>query len=62
MKKLKSSVYRYISPAYASARVDTRRLSRDRAITVLQEEEITAEKSQVSPYGIVERKKRAFSF
>ena len=52
-EKLGLSLYQ---PSHASARVDTRRLSRDQAITVLQEEEITAEKSQVSPYGIVAKK------
>ncbi|MGC3549559.1 16S rRNA (cytosine(967)-C(5))-methyltransferase, partial [Enterococcus faecium] len=51
--KLVLSIY---LPSHACAGVYTRRLSRDQAITVLQEEEFTAEKSQVSPYGIVAKK------
>lgn len=43
-------------PSKASARVNTNQLSREEAIEQLEEEGIFAEKSVVSPYGIVAKK------
>ena len=43
-------------PSKASARVDTNQLSREEAIDQLEEEGMFAEKSVVSPYGIVAKK------
>lgn len=52
-EKLGLSLYK---PSHASARVDVRRVSREQAIATLEEEEITANESQISPYGIVAEK------
>lgn len=52
-EKLGHSLY---EPSHASGRVDVRRLSREQAITVLNEEDISVKESQVSPYGVVAEK------
>ncbi|MEA4830125.1 MAG: transcription antitermination factor NusB, partial [Enterococcus thailandicus] len=52
-EKLGYSLY---ESSHASGRVDVRRLSREQAITVLNEEDISVKESQVSPYGVVAEK------
>lgn len=42
--------------SHVSARVDTRKISREEAIEQLRAEEIDAEPSQVSPYGVIAKK------
>ncbi|MGM9903658.1 MAG: 16S rRNA (cytosine(967)-C(5))-methyltransferase RsmB [Enterococcus sp.] len=48
-------------PSHVSGRVDTRKLSREQAIHVLQEEGLDVEASQISPYGIIAEKGRLVS-
>lgn len=40
-------------PSKSSARVDLRRITREKALRLLREEGLTAESSKISPYGIV---------
>lgn len=53
IEKFRISLYK---SSHASGRVDTRKISRTQAINLLQEEGISAEKSKISPYGVVAEK------
>ncbi|MBO0461931.1 16S rRNA (cytosine(967)-C(5))-methyltransferase RsmB [Enterococcus sp. DIV1298c] len=57
-EKLGLSLYR---PSHVSARIDTRRMSREEALQVLQEEGLDVKASEISPQGIIAEKGRLAS-
>ncbi|MBO1299030.1 MULTISPECIES: 16S rRNA (cytosine(967)-C(5))-methyltransferase RsmB [unclassified Enterococcus] len=57
-EKLGLSLYR---PSHVSARIDTRRMSREEALQVLQEEGLDVKASAISPQGIIAEKGRLAS-
>lgn len=56
MEETKKLGYSLFEPSKVSARVDTRKISREAAIAHLKQEGIEARESLVSPYGIVAEK------